>query len=48
MNPVLKNIIAVVAGVVAGSIVNSAIVNVGPSIIPLPEGADVSSMQRLA
>ncbi|MGB0650070.1 MAG: hypothetical protein ACPGQT_04080 [Rhodothermales bacterium] len=48
MNPVLKNVIAVVAGVVAGSIVNSAIVNVGPSIIPLPEGADVCSMERLA
>lgn len=48
MNPTVKNIIAVVAGVVAGSIVNSAIVNVGPSIIPLPEGADVSSMESLA
>lgn len=48
MNPTLKNIIAVVTGVVAGSIVNSAIVNVGPSIIPLPEGADVSSMESLA
>lgn len=48
MSPTVKNIVAVVAGVIAGSIVNSAIVNVGPSIFPLPEGADVSSMESLA
>jgi hypothetical protein len=45
---VKNNVIAVVAGVVVGSIVNSAIVNIGPSIFPLPEGADVSSMESLA
>lgn len=47
MNPVLKNILAVVAGVVIGGIVNSLIVNVGPAVVPLPEGADVSSMDGL-
>lgn len=47
MNPVIKNIIAVVAGVFVGGIINSALVNVGPSIIPLPEGADVSSMEAI-
>jgi len=47
MNPTIKNIIAVVAGVLAGGILNSALVNIGPSIIPLPEGADVSSMEAI-
>lgn len=47
MNPIARNILAVVAGIVAGSIVNMGIVNVGPSIIPLPEGADVSTMEGL-
>lgn len=47
MHPALRNTLAVLAGVVLGGIVNSAIVNIGPSIIPLPEGADVSSMESL-
>ena len=45
MNPVVKNIIAVVAGVVVGSIVNMALVNIAPYVIPIPEGADVSTME---
>ena len=45
MKPVVRNTLAVVAGVVVGSIVNSAIVNFGPMVIPLPEGADVSTME---
>ena len=48
MAPIVKNILAVVAGVVVGSIVNMALVTVGPMIIPLPEGADVSDMSKLA
>ncbi|NNF03520.1 MAG: hypothetical protein HKN17_03550 [Rhodothermales bacterium] len=48
MNPVLKNVLAVVAGVVVGAFVNSALVNIGPYIVPLPEGADVSTMESLS
>ena len=48
MKPIIKYIIAVVVGVVLGSIVNMGLVNIGPSIIPLPEGADVSNMEALA
>jgi len=48
MHPILRNILAVIAGLVLGSIVNSALVNVGPSIIPLPEGTDVGDMEKLA
>ena len=48
MNPIIKYIIAVIIGVVAGSVVNMGLVNIGPSIIPMPEGADVSTMESLA
>jgi hypothetical protein len=48
MSPIVRNILAVVAGIVGGSLVNMALVNIGPKIVPLPEGADVSSMEKLA
>ena len=48
MNPIIRNILAVIIGFVVGSIVNSVLVNIGPSIIPLPEGADVSTLESLA
>ena len=48
MNPIIKYVIAVVVGFIAGSIVNIGLVNIGPSVIPLPEGADVSNMETMA
>ena len=47
MKSVGKNVLALVAGVVAGSVVNILLVNVGPSFVPLPAGADVSTMDNL-
>jgi hypothetical protein len=47
MNPTIKNVLAVVAGLVLGSIVNMAIIMISGSIIPPPEGADVTSMEGL-
>ncbi len=47
MNPVGKNFAVVIVGVVAGSLVNMAIVNIGPSVVPLPEGADTSTTENL-
>lgn len=47
MNPILKNVLAVVAGIAVGSLVNMGLVNIGPFVIPLPEGADVSTMESL-
>ena len=47
MNSVVRNILAVLAGLVAGSFVNIALVNIGPIVVPLPEGADVSTMETL-
>lgn len=47
MSPVLKNILAVVAGIVVGSIVNMGIIMISGSIIPPPEGADITTMEGL-
>ena len=47
MNPILKNIIAIIAGGIVGIIVNSSLINVGPMIIPPPEGADITTMEGL-
>lgn len=47
MNPIVRNVLAVVAGLFLGGIVNMGIVTVSSSVIPLPEGVDPSSMQSL-
>jgi hypothetical protein len=47
MNPILRNILAVIAGIIAGSAVNMGLVMIGPAIIPPPEGADVTTMEGL-
>lgn len=47
MKSALLNTVVALAGIVAGSFVNIAIVNLGPIMVPLPEGADVSSMESL-
>lgn len=47
MKTVIRNILAVIAGLVVGSIVNMGIVMISGSIIPPPEGVDPSSMESL-
>ncbi|MFT5142083.1 MAG: hypothetical protein ACI80V_000979 [Rhodothermales bacterium] len=47
MKSLVNIALAVLAGLVVGSLVNMGIVNLGPWVIPLPEGADISSMERL-
>ncbi len=47
MNNMTKNILAVVVGFILGSVVNMGLVTVGPSVIPLPAGADVATMDGL-
>ncbi len=47
MNPTLKNILAVVIGLVVGSIVNGGVISISASIIPPPEGADLSTIEGL-
>jgi hypothetical protein len=47
MNPIVRNIIAVVAGLFLGGAVNMGIISISGSIIPLPEGADVTTPEGL-
>lgn len=47
MNTILRNILALIAGFVIGSIVNMGLITISGSIIPPPEGADVTTMEGL-
>lgn len=48
MNPIFRNILAVIAGLVIGSAVNMFFISLNGRVISLPEGADVSTMEGLA
>jgi len=48
MKSTFRHIAAFIVAWIVGSIINLAIVNIGPYIIPLPEGADISSAEALA
>jgi len=43
LNPILKNILAVIAGIIVGSIVNMSLIIVSGKIIPPPNGIDVTT-----
>lgn len=47
MNPIIRNILAVVVGAVIGSVVNMGIILISGHIIPPPNGADVTTMEGL-
>jgi hypothetical protein len=47
MNSIFRNIIAVVAGAILGSMINMGLVAIGGSVIPPPAGADVTTMEGL-
>ncbi len=47
MNPIVRNILAVVAGIAVGMLVNGGIINVGEFIIPPPDGYDGSTMEGI-
>ena len=47
MNATLKNILAVIVGLIIGSIVNMGIIMISSSVIPPPNGADVTTMEGL-
>lgn len=48
MGKILRNIFAVLLGLLAGSAVNMAIVVAGPALIPPPAGVDVTNAESLA
>jgi len=48
MPKLLRNVLAVVVGVVLGAAVNGALITVSPSLIPPPAGVDVTNAESLA
>ena len=48
MGKILRNIFAVLLGLVVGSVVNMAIVVAGPALIPPPAGVDVTNAESVA
>lgn len=47
MSPTFRNILAVIAGLVIGSVVNMSLILVSGSVIPPPAGADVTTSEGL-
>ncbi len=47
MNPILRNILAVIAGIAAGMVVNMGLIKLGMNIIPPLEGVDPADMESL-
>lgn len=47
MPRLLRNILAVLAGVVGGGVVNMALITLSPSLIPPPAGVDVTTAEGL-
>lgn len=47
MNPIIRNILAVIAGVVVCMAVNMGIITISGSVIPLPEGVNPEDAESL-
>jgi len=47
MSPVVRNILAVIGGVLIGGCLNMGIIMISNFVIPFPEGADFKSMEGL-
>ncbi len=47
MNPILRNILAVLAGLITGNVVNMTLVTISHSVIPPPAGVDVTTLEGL-
>ena len=47
MNPIVRNVLAVIAGVIAGWIANMGLIMLSGSIIPPPEGVNPADMESI-
>ena len=47
MNPTMRKVLAVIAGIVVGSLVNMGLISIGQQVVPPPAGADLSTMETL-
>lgn len=48
MHPILRNILALIAGLVVCIMVNGFLIRISGSVIPPPEGVDVNDMKSIA
>ncbi len=48
MNTIIRNILALVLGLVIGGIVNMGLITIGPMLVPPPEGVDVMDVESIA
>lgn len=47
MNPILRNILAVLAGLMAGGLVNMGLILLGAALLPPPAGVDVNDVASI-
>jgi hypothetical protein len=47
MPVLMRNVLAVIAGFVAGAVINGALIALSPLLIPPPPGVDVSNMESM-
>lgn len=47
MNPIARNILAVLGGFIAGGVVNLGLVNTGMAVVPLPEGVEAKDLESM-
>lgn len=47
MHPLIQNILAVIAGVILGGMVNMGLVMLGPMLIPPPDGVNMTDMESI-
>lgn len=48
MRTLLRNVLALVAGIALGGVVNMALITLSPSLIPPPAGVDVTNAESLS
>ena len=47
MNPIVRNILAVIAGVIVGGAANMGIIMISGTLVPLPEGVDPNNLESI-
>ena len=47
MNPIVRNILAVIAGMLLGGVVNMGLIQISGSVIPPPAGADMTTAEGI-
>ena len=47
MNSTLRNVLAVIGGVIIGGVINSSLIKLSGSIIPLPAGVDPNDIESI-